>query len=193
VTDEPETDRPEEEEALAPSAEETPAEPGEGQSEAEADPADPLAEAEAKAAKLKDQLLRTAADFENFRKRAKRDVEEAARRSKEEVLAEILPIVDNLERAVQASGGAKDVASVVQGVEMVLKSFADVAESLNLERVATVGEKFDPNVHDAIQQQETDEAPSGTILAEVVSGWKLGPKLIRPAMVVVAKPPSAEA
>lgn len=188
MTDEPETERPEEEEQDAEEAEAT-----SGEGEAEADPTDPLAEAQQKAARLKDQLLRTAADFENFRKRAKRDVEEAARRSKEEVLAEVLPIIDNLERAVQASGGAKDVASVVQGVEMVLKSFADVAENLNLQRVKTVGEKFDPNVHDAIQQQETDEAAPGTILAEVVSGWMLGPKLIRPAMVVVAKPPSAEA
>jgi len=180
VTDEPETERPEEEEQAQ-------------AAEAEAEPTDPLVEAQEKAARLKDQLLRTAADFENFRKRAKRDVEEATRRSKEEVLAEVLPIIDNLERAVQASGGAKDVASVVQGVEMVLKSFADVAENLDLQRVKTVGEKFDPNVHDAIQQQETDEADPGTILAEVVSGWRLGPKLIRPAMVVVAKPPSAEA
>ncbi len=186
MTDEPETERPEEEQETGASESEPP--------KAEAEEAlDPLEAAEANAARLKDQLLRTAADFENFRKRAKRDVEEAARRSKEEVLAEILPIIDNLERAVQASGGAKDVGSVVQGVEMVLKSFADVAENMNLERVKTVGERFDPNVHDAIQQQETDEAAPGTILAEVVSGWKLGPKLIRPAMVVVAKPPSAEA
>jgi molecular chaperone GrpE len=188
VTDEPETERPEDEEQNE-VGEEVEAQGA----EADPEPVDPLAEAQEKAARLKDQLLRTAADFENFRKRAKRDVEEAARRSKEEVLSEILPIIDNLERAVQASGGAKDVQSVVQGVEMVLKSFADVAENLNLGRVKTVGEKFDPNVHDAIQQQETDEAAPGTILAEVVSGWTLGPKLIRPAMVVVAKPPSAEA
>ncbi len=187
MTDEPETDRPEEED------EEEGTETAEASAEDSAEPVDPLEEAQAKAAQLKDQLLRTAADFENFRKRAKRDIEDAARRAKEEVLAQILPIYDNLERAVQAAGGAQDVAAVVQGVEMVLKSFEDAAEGMNLERVKTVGERFDPNVHDAIQQQETEDSPPGTILAEVVSGWVLGPKLIRPAMVVVAKPPSAEA
>lgn len=193
MTDEPETERPEEEKDESSTED---AEAGASAQDAEtetAEAADPLAEAEAKAARLKDQLLRTAADFENFRKRAKRDIEDAARRAKEDVLAQVLPIIDNLERAVQAAGGAKDVEAVVQGVEMVLKSFDDAAEGMNLQRVKTVGERFDPNVHDAIQQQETDEAPPGTILAEVVSGWLLGPKLIRPAMVVVAKPPSAEA
>lgn len=184
MTDEPETDRPEEEQED---------EGTEATAEESAEPTDPLEEARARAAQLKDQLLRTAADFENFRKRAKRDIEDAARRAKEEVLAQVLPIYDNLERAVQAAGGAHDVAAVVQGVEMVLKSFEDAVEGMSLERVKTVGERFDPNVHDAIQQQETDDSPPGTILAEVVSGWKLGPKLIRPAMVVVAKPPSAEA
>lgn len=188
MTDEPETDRPEEEEEQA--EESTAA--SEAPSADATEPTDPLEQAQATASKLKDQLLRTAADFENFRKRAKRDVEDAARRAKEDVLAQVLPIYDNLERAVQSAGSAKDVAAVVQGVEMVLKSFEDTAEGMNLERVPTVGERFDPNVHDAIQQQETDESPPGTILAEVVSGWKLGPKLIRPAMVVVAKPPVAE-
>ena len=185
MTDEPETDRPEKDEENEGTEDAAVEEP--------AEPTDPLEQAEAKAAKLKDQLLRTAADFENFRKRAKRDIEDATRRAKEEILAQILPIYDNLERAVQAAEGAQDVAAVVQGVEMVLRSFEDAAEGMNLTRVKTVGERFDPNVHDAIQQQETDDSPPGTILAEVVSGWTLGPKLIRPAMVVVAKPPSAEA
>ena len=183
--DEPESDRPEENEMQEPMAET-------GEVETQEEAGDPLAEAEAAVARLKDQLLRTAADFDNFRKRAKRDIEDAGRRARVDVLLKVLPIVDNLERAVHAAHDATDVDAVVQGVEMVLKSFDDIAEGLELERVKTVGERFDPNVHDAIQQMETAEHAPGTILAEVVSGWTLGPKLLRPAMVVVAKAPTAE-
>lgn len=142
--------------------------------------------------KLKEQLLRTAADFDNFRKRARRDVEDATKRSREQTLLEILPLVDNLERAVQASETAEDVAAVVDGVRMVLRSFNDIADRLGLERVDAVGERFDPNLHDAVQQVETDEHPAGSIVAEVMSGYRVGDKLLRAAMVVVARPPSED-
>lgn len=141
-------------------------------------------------ARLKDQLLRTAADFDNFRKRSRRDVEDAERRGREEAVREILPIVDNLERAVSASESAKDTAAVAEGVRMVLKQFEDVSSRLGLERVGAVGERFDPNLHDAVQQVETDEHPPGTIVAEVVPGYRLGDRLIRAALVVVARPPA---
>ena len=182
MMDHAETDRPDEDE-MDQEATET-------EAEVEETEVDPLEEARAEAARYKDQLLRTAADLENYRKRARRDVEDAARRAKEDVLGQVLPIIDNLERAVQAAEGAQDVAAVVQGVEMVLASFQDAAEGMGLERVATTGERFDPNVHDAIQQLPSADHEPGTIMAEVASGWKLGPKLIRPAMVVVAKSPA---
>lgn len=140
--------------------------------------------------RLKDQLLRTAADFDNFRKRARRDVEEAAKRSREQTLLEILPLVDNLERAVEASSSAADVAAVADGVRMVLRSFQDIADRLELTRVPAVGVRFDPNVHDAVQQVETDEHPPGTIVSEVMPGYRVGEKLLRAAMVVVARPPT---
>ncbi len=140
--------------------------------------------------RLKDQLLRTAADFDNFRKRARRDVEEAAKRSREQTLLEVLPLVDNLERAVEASSSAVDVAAVADGVRMVLRSFQDIADRMELSRVPAVGAKFDPNLHDAVQQVETDEHPPGTIVSEVMPGYRLGEKLLRAAMVVVARPPS---
>lgn len=143
--------------------------------------------------KFKDQLLRTAADFENFRKRSRKDVEEAERRGKETAVRELLPVIDNLERAVAAAAAAKDVAAVIDGVKMVLRLFEDQATSLGLTRVTTIGERFDPSIHDAIQQKETDEAPAGTVVAEIVAGWRLGEKLVRPAMVVVAKKPTASA
>ena len=153
---------------------------------------DPLAELQAERDRAKDQLLRTAADFDNFRKRARRELEDAKRRGREEVLSEILPVIDNLERAVSAAQSAKDVAAVADGVKMVLKYFEDVASRLSLERVQAIGERFDPNVHDAVQQQETDEHPPGTVVAEIVPGYVLGGKLLRPATVVVAKPTSPD-
>lgn len=141
--------------------------------------------------KLKDQLLRTMADFDNFRKRARRDAEDALRRGREDSLRDVLPIVDNLERAVEASRGATDVGAVISGIEMVLRSFDDVAARMGVTRVDAAGERFDPTLHDAIQQVESADHPPGTVLTVVVSGYRIGERLLRPAMVVVAKAPSA--
>lgn len=143
--------------------------------------------------RLKDQLLRTAADYDNFRKRSKKDIEEADRRAREETVREMLPVFDNLERAVSAAASAKDVASIVDGLRMVLRLFEDQAQRLGVERLVTVGQRFDPTIHDAIQQQETDEHPPGTVVTEVVPGYRMGERLVRPAMVVVARKPSASA
>ena len=141
--------------------------------------------------RMREQLLRVAADFDNFRKRSRKEIEEVRRRSIEDTLREVLPIVDNLERAADAMGNATEVAAVVDGVHMVLRGFEDVATRLGLKRVESVGKLFDPTCHDAMQQQETDEFPPGTIVSEVVPGYYLGERLLRPAMVVVAKPPTS--
>lgn len=141
--------------------------------------------------RTKEQLLRTAADFDNFRKRARKDIEEADRRGKEDAVRELLPVIDNLERAVAAAQQAPDVAAIVDGVRMVLKLFDDQAARLGLTKVKALGERFDPAIHDAIQQVETDEHPPGTVMAEVVSGYRIGEKLVRPAMVVVARKPAS--
>lgn len=152
---------------------------------------DRFAELKAEKDRIHDRLLRTAADFDNFRKRSRREVEDAYRKGREEVLREILPMVDNLERAVEVSHRAEDIKAIVEGIEMVLRSFEDIAQRLDLERVDAVGLPFDPNVHDAIQQAETDEQPPGTVMSEILAGYRLGGKLLRAAMVVVARPPSA--
>ena len=143
--------------------------------------------------RFKDQLLRSAADFENFRKRTRKDLEEAERRGKEEAITQLLPVIDNLERAVAAAAAATDVGAVIDGIKMVLKLFEDQAGHLGLSRVAAIGERFDPSIHDAIQHKETDEHPPGTVVAEIVAGWRLGERLVRPVMVVVAKKPAASA
>lgn len=137
---------------------------------------------------LKEQLLRTAADFDNFRKRVLREKEELARRAKEETIREMLPVVDNLERALQAAATGNAGSAIVDGVNMVLAHFREsVCGNLQLERIEAVGQRFDPNVHEAVQQEASAEAP-GSVIRELVAGYRLAGKLIRPAMVVVAKP-----
>jgi molecular chaperone GrpE len=137
--------------------------------------------------KKHEQLLRTTADFDNYRKRMRREVEEAKVKGQQDLVRDILPVFDNLERAVQASGTATDAASVLEGIRMVLKLFEDTAERIGLSRIKTVGERFDPQVHEAIQQKESADAAPGTILTEVVPGYRFGEKLVRAAMVVVAR------
>jgi molecular chaperone GrpE len=152
-------------------------------------PADPIAQLAAERDELRDRLLRTAADFDNFRKRSRKDIEEALRTGRESVLREILPVIDNLERAAAAAESSESVGAVAEGVRMVLKSFEDTASRIGLERVKALGERFDPALHDAVQQVESADAEPGTILAEAQPGYRLGTRLLRAAMVVVAKKP----
>jgi molecular chaperone GrpE len=161
--------------------------------------ADPVSAIRDERDRLRDQLLRTAADFDNFRKRTRKDLEDAERRGKEDVIREVLPVLDNLERALGAASSlspdasASEVKALVEGVKMVLKLFEDQAGRMGLSKVKAVGERFDPSIHDAIQQVETDEQPAGTVIQEIVAGYRLGEKLVRPAMVVVARKPAASA
>ncbi len=151
---------------------------------------DPLEAAQNEAKKLKDQLLRTAADFDNFRKRSRREIEEASTRSRDQTIKDLLPIFDNLERASAAAEGAAEVKSLKDGIEMVMKQFHDTLGRMNIERVQSVGQPFDPLVHEAIQQLETTEHPPGSIAAEVQAGYRADGRLVRAAMVVVAKAPA---
>ena len=160
---------------------------------------DPLALMKDERDRFREQLLRTAADFDNFRKRTRKDLEDAERRGKEDVIREVLPVLDNLERALAATAslsadaGAAEVKGIIDGVKMVTKLFEDQAGRMGLSKVKTVGERFDPGVHDAIQQVETDEHAAGTVIQEIVAGYRLGEKLVRPAMVIVARKPAASA
>src|SRR5271154_3715554 len=131
-----------------------------------AEVADPLAQAQAEAAKLKDAWLRSAADFDNFRKRTRRELDEARRASREEVLRALLPVFDNLDRAIQSSVRSSDVKAMVDGLSMVHRQFVDALGREGITRVPTVGQSFDPSIHEAIQQVDTDEHPPGTVIAE---------------------------
>jgi molecular chaperone GrpE len=149
--------------------------------------ADALEQAKAEAQKYREQLLRTAADFDNFRKRSRRDVDDAARKGKEQSLKDLLPVFDNLERALQSSDAAPDVKSVVDGLRMVLRQFTSTLERMNVRRVPAVGHPFDPTLHEAIQHVASTEHAAGVVTAEVQAGYQLGDMLLRAAMVVVSK------
>jgi molecular chaperone GrpE len=148
---------------------------------------DPLAQAQADAARHKDAWLRTAADFDNFRKRTRKELEDARRNGREDLLRAVLPVFDNLERAIQSSQRSSDVKAMADGLGMVQRQFTEALGREGIARVPTVGHPFDPNVHEAIQQVETADHAPGTVLAEVQPGYTLGERLVRAAMVVVAK------
>lgn len=144
---------------------------------------------------LYDRLLRTAADFDNFRKRSRKDMEEARIKAREEVLREILPVIDNLERAVAAAleSSAGSATGVVEGVKLVLRQFQNALERFDVKGFTSIGEPFDPTRHEAIAQVETAEAPPGTVFTEMQKGYVIGQRLLRPALVSVAKAPPPDA
>ncbi len=158
----------------------------------EASVADLLAEAEQRVQQLREQLMRTAADFDNFRKRSRREQEDARSQGREGMLKDLLPVFDNLERAMAAAGSAVDLSSFASGIEMVARQFQDTLTRVGIERVTSVGVAFDPAFHEAIQHLETTDAEPGSVVAEVQGGYRAGQRLIRPAMVVVAKAPPGD-
>jgi molecular chaperone GrpE len=133
-----------------------------------------------------DRLLRTTADFENFKKRAKKEIDEGAQRGREAILKEILPVVDNLERALKHAANDDPLAA---GVRMVEKQFLQALEKFGITRFTAQGQPFDPALHDAIQQIETREHAPGTVAQDFASGYMSNGKLFRAAMVGVAKAP----
>lgn len=155
-------------------------------------PADPLAAAQAEAQRNKEAWLRTAADFDNFRKRARKELEDARKSGREDLLRALLPVFDNLERALQSAQRASEVKAVADGLTMVQRQFVDALGREGIQRIPTVGHAFDPSVHEAIQQVETSEHAPGTVLAEVQPGYTQGERLVRAAMVVVAKQKSGD-
>lgn len=141
---------------------------------------------------LTDRLARRQADFENYRKRTERERTEAYNRATGEVVGRLLPVLDNLRRALDAegsfeSGESAEFAHFLRGVELIEKQLAGVLEGLGVEPVPTVGQRFDPHIHEAVVTEETDEFEPDTVMEEMRRGYRLGDKLIRPAMVKVSK------
>lgn len=147
-----------------------------------------IAAGEERAREFQERQLRVAAEFDNFRKRSVRDREDAVRSANERLLRDLLPVVDNLERALASSG---DASGLQTGVRLVHKQFVDALGRFGVKAFDSVGEKFDPSKHEALMQQETDQVPEGHVVSEMAKGYLLNDRLARPASVVVAKAPEA--
>ncbi len=150
-----------------------------------------LDEARRRAEEYLNDLRRLAADFDNYRKRVQRDSESQAQRAGESIVSELLPVLDNLERAVDASEHHEE-AAVIEGVVRVRQQLADLLQRRGLEDVeAEPGEPFDPHVHEALGNQAS-EHPEGSIAAVWQRGYRLGDRILRPARVVVSSGPAVE-
>jgi molecular chaperone GrpE len=140
---------------------------------------------------FQDAAARRQADFDNFRKRIERERVESYQRVVADVVGQLLPVMDNLRRAHEAESSmeateSQEFRNFLHGVELISKQLNGVLENLGIEQVPTVGHPFDPHVHEAIATEQTDEFEPDTVMQEIVRGYRLGEKLLRPAMVKVA-------
>ena len=151
----------------------------------------------AKYSELEDQLrqaeervLRTAADAENFKRRLQREKEDQIRYANETFMRQLLPVIDNLERALQHSAIAPNQEGLLEGVNMTLKGFIETLARFGCTVLETIGKTFDPNFHEAVSQEESSKVEPNTVLKELQKGYMLKERLLRPAMVIVSKPAS---
>lgn len=135
-----------------------------------------------------DRLLRVSAEFENYKKRSARELDDYRKYANEAMASALLPVVDNLERAVNASkDGACDDSALLEGVSLTLDEILKVLEKFHITPIASLGETFDPNFHQAMMQETSNEHPENTVLQEMQKGYLIHNRLLRPAMVVVSK------
>ncbi|MBW1740495.1 MAG: nucleotide exchange factor GrpE [Deltaproteobacteria bacterium] len=153
-----------------------------------------LKAAEAKAEENYDRLLRVTAEFENYKKRMEREMNEYRKFANEALIKDILPIVDNLERALEIPYGNNEKAShgMREGVEMTLKGLLSSLEKFGAVPIESLGKPFDPNFHQAVMQEESEEHPENTVVQELQKGFMMRDRLLRPAMVVVSKKSDAK-
>ena len=152
-----------------------------------------LEEALAKSDEYYDQLLRTKAELDNVRKRSQRELENAHKYAIEKFINELLPVIDSMELGQQAAETATEVGPIKEGVDMTLNMFYSLLEKFDIERLNPVGDNFDPQFHQAMSMQETADAAPNSVLAVMQKGYLLSGRLLRPAMVVVAKAPAESA
>jgi molecular chaperone GrpE len=143
-----------------------------------------LAEAEAKTSEYKDNWLRSQAEFQNYRKRVERDSELTYVSLKGDIIKKILPVLDDLERALQNRSAEDPWAS---GIELVARKFQNILESEGVKKIEALGVEFDPNFHEAISHEPADGVQSGYVIGVVQNGYMIGERVIRPALVRVAQ------
>jgi len=157
--------------------------------------ADPLKEMETKIKSLEeeaketyDRFLRVSAEFENYKKRSAREMSEFKKFANESLIKELLLVVDNMERAISSSKDEGNSNSgLIEGIDMTLKELLKIFEEFGVKQVESLGKPFDPNFHQAVMQEETDEHPHNTVINELQKGYIINERLLRPATVVVSK------
>ena len=149
---------------------------------------DMVAQLQADVEQARDAALRAQADAQNVKRRAEQDVEKARKFALERFCGELLPVVDNLERALEAApADSEAVKPIAEGVELTLKNLLDVLGKFNIEQVCPEGEPFDPQVHQAMSMVESPDVEPNTVIAVMQKGYTLNGRLVRPAMVMVSK------
>jgi molecular chaperone GrpE len=139
------------------------------------------------------RLLRTTADFDNYKKRAAREKQDAIKYANESLLQKVIPVLDNFEMALAATqnSSAEGLKSLQEGVAMIHSQLKTVLAEAGLEEVDATGKPFDPNLHEAVSQQESADVAEGNVLQQLRKGYKFRERLLRPATVIVAKQPAA--
>ncbi|HEY8909865.1 MAG TPA: nucleotide exchange factor GrpE [Desulfosporosinus sp.] len=145
-----------------------------------------LAKAKAKADENYDQLLRLQADFDNYRKRTQKEKVELIKYASERIVADLLPVLDNFERAASAAKVNPDFTAFSQGVDMILRQLQTALSKEGLKAMEAVGQPFDPNLHDAVLRVDSEEHPENTVVEEIQKGYYLKEKVLRPCMVKVS-------
>ncbi len=146
---------------------------------------------EAEAKENRERMLRYAAEVENLKKSFKREKEEYFKYALETFMKELLPFVDNLERALEAARETQDVKAIIEGIELTLKGLLQTLEKFGLKQFeVAIGEAFRPEVHEALAVEETHEHPEGTVVRTFQKGYTLHDRVLRPALVSVAKKPT---
>ena len=141
---------------------------------------------------LQDKMLYFQAEFENFKKLKAKEKQEVLKFGNETLLKELIPVLDNMERALEHSAHADDVKAIEEGVKIILNQFLKVLEKAGVERIEAVGQKFDPNIHEALYQEERDDMEPDTVVSEVEKGYLLNGRVVRPSRVSVSKKPDVQ-
>lgn len=163
----------------------------EGEEQTPESPEETIARLEEAVSTAHDEALRAQAEAQNAIRRAEQDVEKARKFALERFCNELLPVVDNLERALEAAEGDEEILKpIAEGVELTLKSFLDALQKFSIEPVSPQGEPFDPQLHQAMTMVENGEVEPNTVIAVMQKGYTLNGRLVRPAMVMVSKSPA---
>jgi len=149
--------------------------------------ANPIDELRAKNQELEDALLRAKADYQNFQRRSAIERADAVRFANADVMRSVVGVIDDLERSLEAAKTSDNLGAVVDGVQLVYDNLQKALQAHGLERIEALHQPFDPNVHQAMLQQPTDDHPAGMVIEEIAPGYRLRDRVLRPAKVIVSK------